>query len=92
MASEGEQFEMNNVNNGPTEQRLAELEAENARLRQTLEMVKAERKELREKVYGLFSQDPQATEDEMTEFMKDRVPGDGMKFFAELGLLPTKSS
>jgi hypothetical protein len=78
---------MNDVNNDRTQQRLAELEAENARLRQSLESVKAERKELREKVYGPFPQDPQATEDEVIEFMKNRVPGEGMKFFAELGLL-----
>ena len=83
---------MNHAPNDPIQQRLADLETENARLREALDRVKAERKELREKVYGLFSQDPQATEDEMAEFMKDRVPGDGMKFFAELGLLPTKSS
>lgn len=91
MAVDAGQSDMNNVNNDPTGRRVAELEAENARLRQVLELVKAERKELREKVYGPFPQDPQATEDEMIEFMKDRVPGDGMKFFAELGLLPPKS-
>ena len=82
---------MNHTTNDPIRQRVVDLEAENARLRQTLESVKAERKELREKVYGPFPQDPQATEEEMVEILKTRVPGDGMKFFADLGLLPPKA-
>ncbi|HEX3152832.1 MAG TPA: hypothetical protein VHR66_32470 [Gemmataceae bacterium] len=80
---------MNRTHDEPNQERIAELEAENARLRQTLAMVKAERRELRERVYGPFSDEwTMAEEQEMAEFMKNRVPGDGMKFFAELGLLP----
>ena len=82
---------MNQSPSDPIQQRLAELEAENARLRQALELVKAERKELRDKVYGPYPEGERTTEAEMAEIMKNRVPGDGMKFFAELGLLPPKA-
>jgi predicted nuclease with TOPRIM domain len=82
---------MNPSPNDPIQQRVAELEAENVRLRQALDLVKAERKELREKVYGPFPEGERTTEAEMAEIMKNRVPGDGMKFFAELGLLPPKA-
>lgn len=83
---------MNHTPNDPIQQRLADLEAENARLREALDRVKAERKELREKVYGPFPEDERTTEEEMAEIMKNRVPGEGMKFFADLGLLPKKAS
>jgi cytochrome c-type biogenesis protein CcmH/NrfG len=83
---------MNHLNNDEVlRQQLAELEAENARLRKSLEMVKAERKELRERVYGPYPDQPTTTDEELVEFMKNRVPGEGMKFFAELGLLPRKT-
>ncbi len=82
---------MNPTNPDPLHQRIAELEAENARLRKILEVVKTERKELQERVYGPFPEDRRVTEEEMIEFMKNRVPGEGMKFFAELGLLPPKT-
>ena len=83
---------MNQIPNDPIRQRVAELEAENARLREASYRVKAERKELREKVYGPIPADERTTEEEMAEIMKNRVPGEGMKFFAELGLLPPKVS
>ena len=82
---------MNHAPNDPVQQRVVELEAENARLREALDRVKAERKELREKVYGPFPEDERTTEEEMAEIMKDQVPGEGMKFFADLGLLPSKA-
>jgi predicted nuclease with TOPRIM domain len=74
--------------NNAVNQRIAELEAENARLRQTLEAVKAERKELCERLYGPFSQQGSMSEEELIEFIKNRNPGDGTRFFSELGLLP----
>jgi predicted nuclease with TOPRIM domain len=79
-----------NSNNDSVNQRLAELEAENARLRATLEMIKAERKELRERMYGPYSDEATRAKEEqdLIEFMKNRVPGEGMRFFADLGLLP----
>jgi len=83
---------MNASDPDPIQQRLADLEAENTRLREALDRVKAERKELREKVYGPFPEDERTTEEEMAKIMKDRVPGDGMKFFADFGLLPKKAS
>jgi len=83
---------MNQIPNDPIRQRVAELEAENARLREALDRVKAERKELREKAYGPIPADERTTEEEMAEIMKNRVPGEGMKFFAELGLLPPKGA
>jgi predicted nuclease with TOPRIM domain len=82
---------MNHAPNDPIQQRLADLETENARLREALDRVKAERKELREKVYGHFPEEQRTSEEEMAEIMKNRVPGDGMKFFADLGLLPPKA-
>jgi predicted nuclease with TOPRIM domain len=85
-------LDMNQTNDVMSQQRIAELEAENARLRRTLEMVKAERKELRERVYGTFPVENWPTEEEMIEIVKNLVPGEGMKFFAEMGLLPGKTS
>jgi hypothetical protein len=82
---------MNQNNDDLLRQRVAELEAENERLRRSLDMVKAERKELREELYGPYPEGPSISEEELIEFMKNRVPGEGMKFFADLGLLPRKS-
>jgi hypothetical protein len=79
---------MNQSSDSILQQRIAALEAENARLRQTLDMVKAERKELRERVYGPFPEASRISEAEMAEIVKNLVPGEGMKFFAEMGLLP----
>lgn len=72
--------------------RVAELEAENARLRDTLEMVKAERKELRDMVCGPDRPEDRPTEEEYIEMMKNHVPGSGLKFFADLGIVPRKLS
>lgn len=83
---------MNHLNSDPLLQRIAELEAENARLRKSLDSVKAERKELSDKLYGPFPEDQWTTEEEMAEIMKTIVPGEGTKFFAEMGLLPRKST
>ena len=81
---------MNDANGDALHRRIAELEAENARLQKSLESVKSERKELREKLYGPYPEDQWTTEEEMAEIMKNIVPGEGMKFFAELGILPRK--
>ena len=72
--------------------RIAELEAENARLRQSLESVKAERKDLRDRVYGPVKEEDLPTEEEYLELMKNHVPGSGMKFLEELRLLPRKAT
>ena len=70
--------------------RASELETENARLRETLEMVKAERKELRDIVCGPDRPEDRPTEEDYIEMMKNHVPGSGLKFFAELGIFPRK--
>ncbi|HKB03153.1 MAG TPA: hypothetical protein VKD90_13085 [Gemmataceae bacterium] len=70
--------------------RIAELEAEIARLNAALDSVKADRKALRDQLYGPLHEDDLTTEDEMAEIMRDYVPGAGAKFFADLGLLPNK--
>jgi predicted nuclease with TOPRIM domain len=69
-------------------QRIAELEAENARLRDSLEFVKAERRELRERAYGPVREEDVPTEEQLAELMKDRI--DGRKACEELGLLPPR--
>jgi hypothetical protein len=72
-------------------QRIAELEAENARLRDSLEFVKAERRELRERVYGPVREEDLPSEEELTEAIKNRVPGYGLaQFLAELGVAARK--
>jgi hypothetical protein len=81
----------NHDSDSPNQQRIAELEAENARLRKSLDMVKAERKELSDQLYGPFPIENRTTEEEMVEIMKTIVPGEGAKFFAEMGLLAVKS-
>lgn len=68
--------------------RIAELEQENARLRQTLEWVKEERKELRDIVCARLPEPPPLDEDELVEMVKNHVPGSGRRFFEELGILP----
>lgn len=68
--------------------RVAELEAENARLRGTLERVKAERKELREIVFAQVPPDKETTEEEYREMIKNHVPGSGRRFMEELGIIP----
>ena len=68
------------------QRRIAELEAENARLKDSLEYVKAERKALRDELYGEIQIDVETTEAEYLERIKNHVPGSGVKFFEELGL------
>ena len=68
-------------------QQIAALEAENARLRDALEFVKAERRELRERVYGPVRPEDLPTEEELIEVMKNRVPGQDLaQFLKELGI------
>jgi hypothetical protein len=71
-------------------QRIAELEKENAYLKDSLEFVKADRKALRDELYGPVRVEDLPTEEEYIEMMKNHVPGSGMKFLEELGLLPRK--
>jgi hypothetical protein len=56
-------------------------------------MVKAERRELREKVYGPYPDESHkaAEEQKLIEIMKNLVPGETMKFIRELGLLPEQT-
>lgn len=70
--------------------RIAELEAENARLREVLEVVKAERRELAEQVYGPVPEKYRPTEEELIEVMRNHVPGSGARLLAELGITPRK--
>jgi predicted nuclease with TOPRIM domain len=81
---------MSPMNEEPDRSRLAELEAENARLRETLDMVKAERKELRDRLDGPINDENLPSEGEYMELMKSHVPGSGLKFFADLGIFPIK--
>ena len=78
------------TNEDELRRRIAELEAENARLRDTLEWVKAERKELREIIFAQAPAETETTEEEYLEMMKNHVPGAGLKFLAELGIYPFK--
>jgi hypothetical protein len=71
--------------------RISELESENARLKESLEFVKAERKELRDELYGPVNIDNQVTEGELIEVMKNHVPGSGARLLAEWGISPRKS-
>jgi hypothetical protein len=70
--------------------RITELEAENARLRQTLEEVKADRRQLAERVYGPVPEKYRPTEEELLEVMRNHVPGSGARILAELGITPRK--
>ena len=72
------------------EKRIAQLEAENARLRQTLDEVKADRRQLAEQVYGPVPDEYRPTEEELIELMRTHVPGSTMKWLAEMGLYPMK--
>jgi len=81
---------MNNSTEEAYQRRIAELEAENARLTKSLEYVKADRKALRDEVYGPLKLDDLIDADEMEreliERMKNHVPGSGARLMAELGL------
>lgn len=65
-------------------QRIAELEAENARLKEGLELIKAERKALRDELYGAMQLDLETTDEEYSERIKNHVPGSGLKFLQEI--------
>jgi hypothetical protein len=73
-------------------QRIADLEKENARLKDSLEFVKADRKALRDELYGPVRDEDLPSEEEVLEMMRNHVPGSGMKFLAELGIFPEKRS
>jgi cytochrome c-type biogenesis protein CcmH/NrfG len=73
------------------QKRIAELERENARLRETLEEVKADRRQLAEQVYGPVPDKDRPTEEEAIEAMQNHVPGSGMKWLADKGLYPKKA-
>ena len=68
------------------QQRIAQLEAENARLREILDEVKADRRQLAERVYGPVSDKDRPTEEELAEVMRNHKPGSGARLLAELGI------
>jgi hypothetical protein len=74
------------------DRRIAELEAEVARLRDSLEVAKAERKELRDRIYGTVREEDLPTEAEYLEMIKNHIPGSGNKLLERLGLKPKASS
>jgi hypothetical protein len=80
------------TNEDDLRRRVTELEAENARLRDTLEWVKAERKELREIIFAQGPSEPETTEEEYMEMMKNHVPGSGRRFMEELGIIPPQKT
>jgi predicted nuclease with TOPRIM domain len=81
---------MNQSNDEFYQKRIAELEAENARLREILDEVKADRRELAERVYGPVPDKYRPTEEELMEVMRNHVPGSGARILAELGITPRK--
>jgi hypothetical protein len=83
---------MNPTNEEAYRQRIAQLEAENARLREILDEVKADRRQLAELVYGPVSEKDRPTEEELIELMRNHVPGSTMKWLAEMGLYPRKAT
>jgi len=74
--------------------RIAELEAENASLRDFNELLQAQRKEHLDIILGppeeLDEAALDAMEREQIEMLKNHVPGQGLRFFAELGIYPIK--
>lgn len=83
---------MSQMNEEMYKRRIAELEAENARLRDSLEFVKAERKALRDELYGPVQIDVETTDEEYAQRIQNHVPGSGLKFLEEIGLDLGKSS
>jgi len=81
---------MTQSNDNVYQQRIAELEAENSRLRDRLEFVKADRKQLRAEVYGEVKLEHETTEDEYLELIKNHKPGSTARILAELGITPRK--
>jgi len=83
---------MNHSTEEAYQRRIAELESENVRLTKSLEFVKADRKALRDEVYGPVKIEKLTTEEEYLERLQNHVPGSAMKFLEELGLTPRKPS
>ena len=77
---------MNQLNNDVYERRIAELEEENARLKERLEFVKADRKQLRDELYGPAKLDKETTEEEYLELVRNHQPGSTARILAELGI------
>jgi len=82
---------MNPSNEELYQKRIAELEAENARLRKRLDVITADRRQLYQRVYGPAEEEYMATDEEYLVAMKTHVPGSGMKWLAEMGLYPRKA-
>lgn len=89
---------MSAMNDESARRRIAELEAENARLatenaslREFNEMLRAQRREALD-ILCPVDQIPETTEQELIDVMKNHVPGSGMKFLEELGVFPRKAS
>jgi hypothetical protein len=82
--------QMNHSNDEMYKRRIAELEAENARLRDCLEFVKADRKALRDELYGQVKLEKETTEDEYLEMIRNHKPGSTARVLAELGIAPRK--
>jgi hypothetical protein len=83
---------MHNADNHEAIKRIAELEAENARLRQSLEIVKAERKALRDELYGPAVVERETTEADYIELVRNHKPGSTARIIAELGIAPRTPS
>lgn len=82
---------MSQQNDDSYQRRIAELEAELTRLRDSLEVAKAERKELRDRLYGTVREEDLPTEADYLEMIKNHVPGSGNKLLERLGLKPRAS-
>ena len=80
----------------PTEddlrRRVEALEAENARLREFNELLQAQRKQHLDIILGPAEEALSPTEEELLAIVKNHVPGAGLKFFADLGIVPRKPS
>ena len=77
-------------NEAAYQQRIAQLEAENARLREILDEVKADRRQLAERVYGPVPDEYRPTEEELLDVMRNHGPGSGARILADLGITPGK--
>jgi hypothetical protein len=64
------------------QKRIAELEAENARLPEILDEVKADRRQM----YGPVPEKYLPSEEELIEAMRNHVPGSGARLLTELGI------
>ncbi len=82
---------MSQSNKAEQIRRIQELEAENGRLRQSLEWVNADRRELRQMAFANSPPLPETSEEEFRVLLKNHVPGSGRKFMEELGIIPKAS-